>query len=262
MKEIFVNWSDLKDFVDDKQISIQYLDIGGIYHLRAVDEVLVLGCELKKTATPGSDQLDFENNYKDDANKKIKEIDDEGRQISRIAAGKKGWTYLAHPIEITTSTIDGAFSADYTGTARIDFDMKLYDAQDAEITVQATADTDCVKTVVTFKPLYDYEIISGNIHQCCATTEDIRIWVLGGAFAVASNTPISVKEFVGGLNLKNISVNDHIETDGRASKLMVKDITSKGLPFPTYQGNCFQFIIRHPAGEKHDIMTVLEYFRA
>lgn len=190
------------------------------------------------------------------------EIDNEGRQVSRIAAGKKGWTYIAHPIEIETSVIDGCFSSEYTGTARTDFEMELYKADGTLITTQGVADTDCVKTVLTFKPLYDYEIISGNIFQSLTTTEDVRIWAIGGAFAVGSNTPVSVKEFASGINMKFIGNDDHIETDGRASKIMTKDITAYGLAFPTYQGNCFQFIITHPAGYKHNIMAVLEYFRA
>jgi len=189
------------------------------------------------------------------------EVDSEGRQIQRMAAGKKGWTYMAHPIEITTSTISGCYSSDFNNNPRTDFDMKLYNAEGDEIIDQPTADTDCVKTVLTFKPNYDYEIISGNVFQAIVTTKDIRIWTIGGAFSVVDNSPIFVKEFISGINFKYIGNDDHIETDGRASKLMVKDITSKGLPFPTYQGNCFQFIIRHPVGEKHSIMTMLEYFR-
>jgi len=189
------------------------------------------------------------------------EIDTEGRQISRVAAGRKGWTYIAHPIETTTSTVNGCYSSDYTGTARTDFEMKLYDVNGTEITTQGTADTDCVKTVITFKPLYNYEIISGNIFQKDTTTSDIRLWVIGGLFLESTNTPLSVKEFISGINFKYVGNDDHIETDGRASKMMTKDLASIGYAYPTYQGNCFQFIITHPAGIKHDLMTVLEYFR-
>ena len=189
------------------------------------------------------------------------EVDSEGRQIVRMAAGKKGWTYLSHPIDISISELDGVYSADYTGTVRTDLEIQLYDINDALITTQAAADTDCVKSVITFKPLYDFEVIAGTIHQCNAITDDIRMWVIGGAFVEATNTPVSVKEFATGINLKHIGTKGSMETDGRASKKMTKDITEYGLPFPTYQGNCFQIIIRHPAGKKHNVMVMFEYYR-
>ena len=53
--------------------------------------------------------------------------------------------------------------------------------------------------------------------------------------------------------------NTQKQTTGIIGELIIYKVL--GLPFPTYQGNCFQFIIRHPAGKKHNIMTVLEYFR-
>lgn len=189
------------------------------------------------------------------------EIDDQGRQIIRSAAGKKGWVYLSHPIEIETSKIGGAYSTDYTGTLRTDFELKLYDANNVEITDQTTADLSCVKTVVTFKPSYDFEILSGSIYQATTPASDVRLWVIGGVFAVATNTPVSVKEFVTGFNMKFIGDGDHIETDGRASKYMAKDMSAYGLPLPTYQGNCFQYIVRHDTGIKHKLMVIMEYFR-
>lgn len=189
------------------------------------------------------------------------EVDSEGRQISRIAAGKKGWVYMSHPIEISTSTVGGSYSTDHTNTPRTDFSMQLYDASNTLITDQATADTGCVKTVITFAPAYDYEIISGNIYQKIVPTSNVRLWVTGGAFHIATAAPVLIKEFVSGFNLAYLGIDDHIETDGRASKMMYKDMTTYGLPYPTYQGNGFQYTIRHDAGIKHDIMVTMEYFR-
>lgn len=256
--KIDISWTEFKDFVDNLSIPIMYIETSDEYYLYSYNGTFQLHCSLSKGNAESSD---FETNYKPNANNKLQDVDEEGRQVIRPAAGKKGWTYLAHPLEITTSTIGGIFSQDFLGNNRTDVDIELYDGSDQLITDQPTADTDCVKTVVTFKPDYDIEIISGNIHQSEKPTSDIRVWVIGGAFAVATNSPISVKEFLSGLNMKYLGIDDHIETDGRASKYMRKDISSLGLPLPTYQGNCFQFIIKHDAGTKHGIMSVFEYFR-
>ena len=53
-----------------------------------------------------------------------------------------------------------------------------------------------------------------------------------------------------------MSPDDHIESDGRSSKFMVKTI--EGVPF---NANQFQFIIKHSAGYKHEIMIVLELYK-
>jgi hypothetical protein len=195
------------------------------------------------------------------------EINDEGRQVERLDFGKKGWTYLAHPIEFTTAKKDSVFCEDYTGTDRGDCVIKFYDDQGAEITsgVQADLDADCVETRVTLSPGYDYEVISGTVDIHTAITEDVRMYVLGGIIDTtdykpweypASSGVFHVKEFAGGVNFKYISVDQKMETDGRASKFMCKD---KGL---SYDANQFQFIMKHPAGSKNDFMIIMEYFRA
>ena len=61
------------------------------------------------------------------------EVDSEGRQISRQAYGKKGWTYLAHPIEFTTSKENGTYAKDFNNNDRNDFYCKFYDSNNNEI---------------------------------------------------------------------------------------------------------------------------------
>jgi hypothetical protein len=184
--------------------------------------------------------------------------DASGRVINRTSAAEQGSTYLAHPIEIETSKLNGCYSSDHTGTSRTDFTMRFYNSSDVELVAgtQAELDSNCVKTVVTFKPQYDYEIVGGHIHQNSTPTTDVRIWVTGGMFD-ASDLPVSAKEFVSGFNLYFMGAEEQIETDGRASKYM-KQVTT-GAPYDT---NTLQFIIRHNTGINHRIMFVTEYFRA
>ena len=184
------------------------------------------------------------------------EIDEQGRQVSRIAAGKKGWSYIAHPFEFETSKFSSLYSKKYDNTDRNDVTIKFYDSNNDEVTTPGLSNVNeetIVKTVITWKPNYDYELIAGSVRQNAQATSDIRLWVLGGILELGSSY---IKEFAGGLNLRYIGANEELKTDGRASKYMKKDIT--GI---SYQGNQIQLIVKHDAGVHHKIMLVLEYFR-
>jgi len=101
---------------------------------------------------------------------------------------------------------------------------------------------------VTLKPDYDYDIIGGSIHQHITPVSDVRLWVVAGAVELGA---LGLKEFVGGLNMKYMGINEQIETDGRASARMNK--TTTGVP---YQTNQLQYIITHNAGHQHELMLV------
>lgn len=181
------------------------------------------------------------------------EVDTDGRQIIRAAAGKLGWTYFAHPIEFETSKIDSLYEKDRLGNSRTTSSIKFYDANDVEV-VDSQNETSIIKTVVLFKPSYDYELVAGNLQQIDAPSTDVRLWVVGGLIELGGPY---VKEFAGGLNMRFFGANESVKTDGRAAKYMKKDIS--GVP---YQGNQLQVIVRHDAGYKHKLMLTLEYFRA
>lgn len=209
--------------------------------------------------TTTSDQLNCLKNIP------LNEIDEEGRQINRTAYGKKGWTYLAHPIEFTTSKLSSVFSKNWKQIDRSDYTLKFYDINGTELTTQTSIDSSCVETRLTLSPDYDYEIISGTVDIHTSTTSDIRMWVVGGVIDNTTNYPweypassgiYHVKEFAGGVNFKFIEVSQKLETDGRASKFMAK--TKEGIP---YNANQFQIIMTHPAGVQHDFVLTLEYFR-
>lgn len=182
------------------------------------------------------------------------EVDEQGRQIVRTAAGQKGWTYLSHCIEIETSKLGGVVSDFFTGSSDSGLSIKFYNASNVELITQQDIDNDCVRTEVIIKPDHDYEIIGGNIYQHTRPTQDIRLWVMGGIPELGNNY---LKEMVRNLNLKFLSEHNFIETDGRASKYMRK--TTTGVPYNTNQ---LKLIFRHPAGVKQQLMIILEYYRA
>lgn len=180
------------------------------------------------------------------------EIDEQGRQILRVAAGQAGWTYLAHTVEFETSKFNSIYEKTYTGTNRDISSIKFYDIDDVEVT-DPINEGDIVKSVVLIKPPYDYELISGALRQTETPTSDVRVWVVGGIIELGG---VYVKEFAGGLNMKFYREGDSMQTDGRAAKYMKKDIP--GVPF---QGNQLQIIVTHNPGLKHKLKLVIEYYK-
>lgn len=183
----------------------------------------------------------------------ILDIDTQGRQVQRIAAGQAGWVYFAHPVEIETAKVGSLYEKTSANANRSSCSTKFYDANDAEVTA-AENEATIVKTVLLFKPSYDYELISGSIQQIVSPSTDVRVWVMGGIIELGG---AYVKEFGGGLNMIYFGANEAVKTDGRAAKYMKKDIV--GVP---YQANQLQMIIKHTAGHQHKLMFILEYFRA
>lgn len=60
-----VTWSVFKGFVDDRRLSIQWVDINDTYYMKAFDHPFELECKLYKNGPDQADKDDFELNYKD-----------------------------------------------------------------------------------------------------------------------------------------------------------------------------------------------------
>lgn len=67
MEFFYVNWTSIKNFVDHRNMSIQWVVIENTYRLRAYDGNFGLDCSISLDGN--NDQLDFEANYKDKGNK-------------------------------------------------------------------------------------------------------------------------------------------------------------------------------------------------
>lgn len=64
-----VKWADLKNFVDERNLSIQYIIIGNKYCLLAFDGPFSLKSTIFINDPANDEQLEFEQNYKNNANK-------------------------------------------------------------------------------------------------------------------------------------------------------------------------------------------------
>ena len=170
-----------------------------------------------------------------------------------MAAGQSGWVYFAHPIEFETAKIGSLYEKVNSGSDRSISSVKFYDVNNAEVTA-AENEANIVKTVILFKPSYDYELIAGSLQQASSPASDLRVWVVGGIIELGG---AYVKEFAGGINMLYFGANEALKTDGRAAKYMVKDIA--GVPYQAIQ---LQIIVKNNAGYQHKLMMILEYFRA
>jgi hypothetical protein len=184
----------------------------------------------------------------------VRDFDNSGRAVTRIAITEKGWSFLAHFVECTTSTLGGIYCENYSGQVESQHYAKFYDSNGAEITDPLDMG-DCVKSVFTILPSIDYEVVSGEIHQYNRPEGNMRLHSLIGAF-MPNGAPISVKEFVRNLNLKFKDKAKAIVTDGRAPKLLRREFA--GLPV---DANQLQIVVNHEAGVVHELMIELEYYR-
>lgn len=181
-----------------------------------------------------------------------KNKDADGSVVVRPKAAKAGWTYHLTAPEFTTSTIGSLHHQDVSGNTLTEAAVKFYDANNTELTTQGSCDTDCVKTVFTFEPTWDYEIIGGTIKTAGTVTEDVRVWVIA-----VPDVPANMggsKVMVQNVNLKYVDPNNGIEADGRASKYMAYNAT--------YHTNKLQLTVKHPAGHKLSMMMAFEVYRA
>jgi hypothetical protein len=179
------------------------------------------------------------------------DLDTDGAAISRPKAAKKGWVFSLLDIEFKTAKIGSFYSKQKDGTDRTGIGIKFYDVNETEIT-SSENEANCVKTVVTFEPTYDYEVIGGQLQQIDKPVTDIRVWVIA-----VPDVPYAYggsREMIGGVNLKFIDPTDKIYADGRVAKLMSYSAT--------YHTNKLEFTLKHEAGVQHDIMILLELFRA
>ena len=66
-----LKWSDLKNFATSRNISVQWVVANKMYLLAAIDGPLEATAQIPITTPPGSDQTDFETNFKDNGNQPL-----------------------------------------------------------------------------------------------------------------------------------------------------------------------------------------------
>lgn len=106
-----VDYSTLKSNAASKGLKYQYIDFTDFYHVYAIDGLLALHCKLDKDG--GADQIDFDNNYKSNANKKESQL--QAVFADKTAHEFDGQGFSGNAIKNTSTNID------YTITGTRDF---------------------------------------------------------------------------------------------------------------------------------------------
>lgn len=249
-----VMWVDIKNFANNKQVTLQYIEREKYYTVYSIDEQFAVRCTINKSdpVEEGSDQEDFEQNYKDQANTPINPTDSEGSPLVRAKITNTGWAYQLHAIEFETAKLNSVYSKKLDGTDWGFTTIKFYNNDDEELTTQLSITTNCVKTVIDWEPTFDYEIIGGLYKLESLIGSDVRLWVVG-----VPDIPVEYggsKEFVTSLNLRYIGKEEGIRVDGRAPKLLQYNAD--------LHTNKLRIILTHPTGQQHKMSMIFEIFKA
>lgn len=250
---ITVPWSALKQIANTKG-NLQYSEDKDNIYVFLVDGSFQLTSIINKHIDQESKD-DFELNYKSTSNLSLWQNDSDGAQIVRIKAAKKGWSFWAIPIEITTSTLLGSLYCKSSDDLDIPgINCKIYNGNNEEITTAGLLNANlntCVKTVIDFEPQFDYEIIGGALRINSNPSQDIRLWIVG-----APDIPAQFggsKEFASGINLKFLAPDSSFEIDGRVTKFLTYNPA-------THQGK-MRIILKHPAGTQVNMQIVVHIYR-
>lgn len=178
-------------------------------------------------------------------------VDSDGNRIVRIKQTVSGWSFQFKSFEFTTCTLSNVVSKDYLNADANDVTIKIYNAGGTEITDQATANTDCTKTVVDFEPLYDYEIIGGMLSVITSPTSDIFLHIVAVPDLPAGSG--GTKVFTQNFNTRFLGAQETLKIDGRASKRLNYNAS--------FHTNKIRLILYSDAGVKHRFMQSFEIFK-
>jgi hypothetical protein len=263
-------WTAWKAIYVIKGLPFQFEETSEMYTIWSYDGPEVFSCQIYRGAVPAvsdytqeqndADKADFETNYKALGNASIDQIDSDGAQIVRVKAAKRGWSYWACGMEVTTSKLspDNLMCKDSLGVDIAGVSCKIFKPVSGVLTEILTAGTldanlnACTRTVVDFEPPFDYEIIGGALRiNSDISASDIRIWIVA-----APDIPANMggsKEMATSLNLKYLAPGNALMVDGRVSKFLKYNAT--------YHTNKIRVIVEHPPGYNLTFSLSFETYR-
>jgi len=98
MDPIKTSWANVKSFLDSRGLSAQYHDFGSYYYILGIDGGFSVATSISKTDPAGSDQTDFETNYKTSANKSpiTSVLQNTGKKPTSLRIAGDTWTCSAN----------------------------------------------------------------------------------------------------------------------------------------------------------------------
>jgi hypothetical protein len=247
-----ITWTELKVFLNTRGLFANYVEFADMYIISGVDGYLSFYCKLFKTTPINADQTDFETNFKPLGNKTLQPKDVDNTSLSRTKITKTGWHFQLHGFEFHTSQLNSVFNEDMDGNDLGFSTLKFYNSSDVELVAndQAELDANCVKTVATWEPDQDVEVIGGVLEQPVVTANNVRMWIRAiPDLTVAQGGSVPFAE--GGINLKYI--NGNLDLDGKTPKLMPYNATN--------HTSKFEITMKHEVGDIAPIHLLFKLFR-
>ncbi len=243
---IELTWPQFKTGVIEAGIIFRVIEDDATYLLLAKDKI-EFKCKIDKSSD-NSEKLEFESSFKSKAVSMLEPVDAEGASVSRGKAAKAGWKAQFHSIRISTATVGGVYNKNKSGQ---DIGFCTYTMYD--VNGQVTADVvQCVKTVVTWEPTHNMEIVGGRLLQRSAPTTDVWMYVTAAAHIPAQYGG-SVTFTDGGINLYDVGDGGETDFDGRAAKFVAYD--------PINHSGRFEILLKHDAGVQHSFSLIFELFK-
>lgn len=252
-----VNWTTFKQWIDSG-VPFKEIILNGSLRLIATDGNSKINCIIHTDGDMPTEYSDYQTNYASLKNGINKETDSSGRSIIRPAATKKGWHYQAHSIQFEINKLNSIYNKDHDGNDLGYCSLKIYDAQGNELTDQNDVDTQGVKTIITWSPDFNFEIISGNVRQITKETVDTYLYVNAEVATglAAPNDWLTIPFVQGGINLNYIGSDEPLKTDGRAGKLILANTNN----------DYFQIICNYDADlltneNRHKMSIIFEIYK-
>lgn len=241
-----LTWTQFKAGIINSGILFKLFEDDITYILFAKDKI-EFKCKIDKS-NDNDDKIDFETNFKIKAASMLEPVDAEGAVTSRSKAAKAGWKAQFQTVRISTSTTNGYYNKNKNGGDLGFCTYTMYDAQNQITTDEAS----CVKTILTWEPTFNMELVGGRLFQKHSPTSDIWLYVTAAAH-IPANYGGSIEFLQGGMNLQDIPESGEVDFDGRVAKY---------IPYDTvYHSGRFEILLKHDAGVKHSFSLVFELFK-
>ena len=241
-----VSWSEIKSLVDAGTLHLKHLENDRLYNVMGFDDTFYISCIILKDG--GADQLDFENNYKSNSNKKLKPVDtDTGMPSISTRKLPADWYPEFREIELETCKMNSIHDKDKNDIDLGQHSIKFYDVNDVELTTQSSIDTDCVRTMVNFDPGEVWAIRGAYTRQIVVPTTPIYVWM---------DFKLDMTHLVPGLFVRNPYANGGLNMEFQNAYESVGD---EGENYSFFnQGDGIEWTIRHDAGLKHRIRIIYQ----
>lgn len=175
--EVNVNWTNFKTLADSKGFGMQYVDTGDNYLIWFVEDTIKYTTVITKTTPAGTDQDDFEDNYKTGANKPVFIGEDEVIHVYALRDTSDHLTNISDNRGAIPKTVviyndtNQSITCQLQGDRDTDFDF----AMDMGDTFEVVSNTHDYATVSDYLPYLKVKFKATNT---APTTGTVSIYIM------------------------------------------------------------------------------------